>query len=1298
MSFRLNPPERFNFSNPVEWPDWKDRFLRFRMATKLNKDDGEVQVSCLLYSMGKESEHIMKSFVFTGGDEKKFDPVLKKFDDYFVPKRNIIHERAKFHMRIQKEGESVEVFVRTLYEIAEHCDFADKNEEIRDRLVIGILDKELSEKLQLKPDLTLESAVEMSRQNELVKLQIKDQTASKLVEAVKFNKPGSSQSQGAKSKYAQQKGRKHNYHGAASAPAKRNRCDKCNLFHEYGRCFARGKKCRSCHGYNHFAVCCKNKKVSEVCEDSDPMFLGSVTNCEDNIRPWIIQLDIQGKSVNFKIDSGADTSVISNETYRSFNQPIALKSPSVPLMGPGGKLDCIGTFRAETQLKGKHYTFPVHVINGITGNNLLSRSVAEQMNLIQKVDRVEVDPGVFGSFGLLKCDPVKITVREDAQPYCLTTARRVPFPLLPKVKQELDRLEQEGIIEKVTRPTDWCAPMVPVTKKNGDIRICVDLKKLNDAVKREHYMLPNLDDISPDLNGAKVFSKLDASSGFYQIPLDDKSCELTTFITPMGRYCFKRIPFGITSAPEIFQRHMSELLSGLDGVKVIVDDVLIYGKDDAEHDQHLSAALRKIHDSGLKLNRDKCEFRKTKIEYFGHTISEDGIQPNADRVAAIRNMAPPTNVTELRRVIGMINYLGRFVPNLASVMKPMSDLLKGTNAWTWDSAQDLAFDKVKTLITESPTLVFYDSSKPIVVSADASSYGLGGALFQEVQGSLQPIAFCSRKLTSTEEKYAQIEKECLAALWACEKFSRYLVGLDTFRLLTDHKPLVPLINTQDLNNTPLRCQRMLMKLRSFSLKAEYVPGKNLVVPDTLSRSPVGEDHYDMVHEIENYSIAVDKLRPISDSRLEQIRDAVDKDAIIQKAMNYTRYGWPSHMNTVPIELRDMFASRSELSIAQGLLLYRDRIVIPEQLRVDVLNSIHEGHLGLNKCRARAQASVWWPGITKDIQRKIESCDFCCNNRPAQRKEPAKMTPLPQRPWQKIAADLCEIDQKHYLVITDYYSRFLEIAYLENLTSEQVIGKMKNIFARWGIPEELVTDNGTQFTSFQFRDFAKKYSFRQTFSSPHYPQSNGEAESAVKIAKRILRQEDVFAALMAYRATPIEATGLSPAEMLMGRKIRTVLPTLTSNLTPDWARRDDIRLKDARYKERAKENYDRHNSTQPLSVLNRGDLVRVKTDSDKSWALTGTIKDGDVDRRSYIVQTPKGSYRRNRRHLQVTKNDDQSVESSADIIDFSVKPVVPTDGDVKSSVVTVVPSDDVKQPVVTRSGRVVKPKTFEDYIT
>ena len=1237
---KFNPPDSFNFSNPTEWADWKQRFSRYRSATKLKDEDEEVQISSLIYAMGNEAEHVFQSFQFENNDDsKKYDVVLQKFNEYFIQKKTLIHERAKFNLRSQGTGEPVEAFIRSLYEMSEKCEFTDKQDRIRDRLAVGLSDNTLSERLQLMDDLTLDKAVQIARQSEMVKSQIQDLNPRNVEEVKSFRQNKNRHTQFQKSKpNANQNYQRGSNHQSQS-------CTRCNKKHnKNAKCPAMGKRCRLCNKPNHFEVCCRTKAVQEVVHsrndtsyvDDDRFFLGSITSCDDDVKAWNITLSIFKLDIAFKIDTGADISIISQATYNKFQKKPKLETSSAQLYSPGGALNCMGHFTAHTVYKGRIYTFKVYVIQGKSANNLLGRGVACRMKLIRRVDRVSTE--IFGNGGLIQCDPVKIKLKSDATPYCVTTARRVPFPILPNVQQELEKMEKLGVIRPVTEPTEWCAPMVPVRKKNGNVRICVDLSKLNAAVRREHFMLPNLDDIAPKLAGAKYFSKLDASSGFYQIPLSPESSILTTFITPFGRFCFQRIPFGITSAPEIFQRKMTEMLNGLDGVDVIMDDMIIYGKTLEEHDKHLNETLNRIHNAGMKLNKDKCEFQKTSLEYFGHIISSDVIRPNPARVKAISELDMPTNVKELQRIIGMVNYLGKFVPDLSSIMRPMTELLSSKTVWQWGPQQVASFDKVKELLTRAPVLAYYDVTKPTVVSADASSYGLGGAIFQQHGDKLYPVAFCSRTLTSAETKYAQIEKECLASVWSCEKFARYLVGLESFKLLTDHKPLVPLINSQDIDKTPLRCQRLLMRLRRFSAKAEYIAGKELVVPDTLSRSPLKDtESNDIENDIEAYVNSIESDRPMSDSKIEQIRQLTIEDNQLQCVIKLTKSGWLDQEKAVPPDASEYFAARNSLSVHNGLLLYENRIVVPMNLRRETLENIHEGHQGITKCRERARTCVWWPGLNKEIQQKIEMCNFCQETKPSQRREPLKPTPLPARPWQKVSADLFELNNKQYIVVMDYYSRYIELAYLPKITSNEVIYKLKNIFARWGIAEELVSDNGRQFTSQAFRSFSEKYGFKQTLTSPYFPQANGAAESAVKIAKRILRQDDIFAALLAYRATPNTATGVSPAQLIMGRQIRTSVPVLPQNLKPKWPNLKEVRQRDEKAKMNNRDNYDKHHAAKNLPELKIGDKVRIKLDNEKLWSVPGKVIKAFPETRSYKVQTAKGIYIRNRRHLQLVKS-------------------------------------------------------------
>lgn len=319
-------------------------------------------------------------------------------------------------------------------------------------------------------------------------------------------------------------------------------------------------------------------------------------------------------------------------------------------------------------------------------------------------------------------------------------------------------------------PTDWCAPIVAVLKKDDRVGLCVDFTKLNESVKRENFPLPSSDQLLAELDGAKIFRKLDCNSGFHQIVLHEDFQKLTTFITPFGRYRYKRLPFGISSGPEIFHREMTHILSGIPGVICDIDDVLVSGGNQQEPDQRLKMVLKRMEAAGITLNA-KCVFSARKIKFISHIISEDGIQVDPEKIRAIVNLTRPQNVSELRRVLSMANHVGKFAESLAETTKSLRDLLKKNTAWIWDEPRETAFKTLKKKLSSTPVLLHYSADKPIKVSADASSYGLGGVLLQKQGNDWRPVFYASRSLTETEQRYAQIEKEALAVTWCCEKFS-----------------------------------------------------------------------------------------------------------------------------------------------------------------------------------------------------------------------------------------------------------------------------------------------------------------------------------------------------------------------------------------------------------------------------------------------------------------------------------------------------------------------------------------------
>jgi len=308
-------------------------------------------------------------------------------------------------------------------------------------------------------------------------------------------------------------------------------------------------------------------------------------------------------------------------------------------------------------------------------------------------------------------------------------------------------MEKHGIITKVTEPTDWVNSMVVVEKRNGELRLCLDPRDLNKAIKRPYYPVPTLEDVTSNLSGAKYFSVLDARSGYWQIKLSDQSSRLTTFNTPFGRYRYLRMPFGVNSAQDVFQRRVDETYEGLPRVTGISDDVLVAGASKSEHLQTLRATFQRAREMGQRYNLDKCRFNVPEVAYYGHVISSDGIKPDPRKLTAISEMAAPSNKAELQTILGMANYLTKFAPNLSKITSPMRDLLKKESEFIWDAQQESAFDEMKEVMTRSPVLAFYDPKKELTLQVDASEKATGATLMQEGR----PIEYASRALDSSKK-------------------------------------------------------------------------------------------------------------------------------------------------------------------------------------------------------------------------------------------------------------------------------------------------------------------------------------------------------------------------------------------------------------------------------------------------------------------------------------------------------------------------------------------------------------------
>jgi hypothetical protein len=487
--------------------------------------------------------------------------------------------------------------------------------------------------------------------------------------------------------------------------------------------------------------------------------------------------------------------------------------------------------------------------------------------------------------------------------------------------------------------------------------------------------------------------------------------------------------------------------------------------------------------------------------------------------------------------------------------------------WYWSESQQTAFESIKAELAASHVLCRFDLNRVHRVSADVNQFAVGAVLLQRTkEGHWQPVEYASRKLTETEMRYAMIEKEALAITWACEKFDYYLVGRE-FEIETDPKPLISILGEKDLSQLPLRVQRLRLRLMRYGYTIFHTPGSQMYLADSLSRPCVGAVCEESalqcaITEIYVESVVRDNLG--DGPREAELRGALDHDDVARQCLQFMLAGWPTRKGRLTGELSRLYGCRDRLTEYEGLIMLDYRLYVPHSLRDVYLRRCHSGHQGIGKCRRRAQELFWWPSVGEDIAKHVTDCHTCIKLR-AIKHEPVAESPLPEAPWREVGTDIFLFEGSTYLIMCDYYSKWIETEKLASQTASSVIGAAKRVFARFGVPERMRSDNGPCFACDQFRSFADDWGFTLITSSPRYPQSNGLAERAVGIVKRLWgKSEDRDETLLAYQSTPL-STGFSPGGLMFGRPMRSTLGLLNDDDTDYelFEEREDERHRKAR---------------------------------------------------------------------------------------------------------------------------------------
>ena len=847
----------------------------------------------------------------------------------------------------------------------------------------------------------------------------------------------------------------------------------------------------------------------------------------------------------------------------------------------------------------------------------------------------------------MKGPPMDIHLRDDIPivPTRVLRARKVPLHQEKDAQELLDKLIADGVLEKAEGPSDWISPSMFVAKPKGGVRLVTDFSGLNKYVRRPNWPFPTPNEVMTSMSkDTKYFCALDARHGYFQVKLSEKAKQLTTTMLPQGRYRYCRAPQGCCSSSDEYCARTDTALAGLKNVHKIIDDILVTASSVEELAKNVTAVLQRCRENGITLSPGKVEAGK-RVKFAGFVVSDTGVEPDNEKVAAIKNFPRPQNITDLRSYFGLVNQLGGFVPDLAHALQPLRSLLKKDTNYQWQPEHTTAFEESKAILTSPLIVHHFDPTLPTELLTDASRLkGLGYLLIQRDKQNKPRLICCgSRSLQPVETRYATIEIEALALVFAVLKCSHYLKSMPRmFTIMVDHRPLKGIWKKAIDEVENPRLQRLMNKVAGYNFEVDWVPGAKHAAADCLSRMPLWQP------QEEDVKIASLVATNISDDpRL----TALAKQALDDQ--NYQRIILAFQQNKNPISLPPQHPARAyasiwdEISLQDGLLCVGKKIIVPDNARKDILQLLHISHPGLARMREIAHQLYFFPGMNNSLKTLAETCEQCQRLRPVLPPEPLLQTTATY-PMEMCSIDLASGGGNDYLVMVDRYSGYIFAAQLHQTSTKDIIKHLKRWMFDFGMSKVLRSDGGPQFRS-EFNDFCDSIGATHELSSAQYPRSNGHAEAAVKQFKQLAEKcewkwEAIQVALREHRNIPRSNSSISPAEAMFGRKQRTLLPMLPS-IHQDQVADSDVKQSNKKNQNVRKISHDKTvRLHKPLSI---GQKVRIYDYRTHRWDGRGVITRVREKGRSYHIDDGSRILLRNRRFISPIESNSQNSDVTLD---------------------------------------------------